>query len=88
MSEHIRIAVTGNHVCVAIDDCELMDFVDDFLTEERDLESKYHLESVVDGRTVFMLHFPEAVTLESVSQAIQELDPDEVERIWRLNNGG
>jgi len=86
MSEHIRAESAGGHVCVTIDDYELMDFVDDFLTEERDLESECHTTSVVNGRTVYTLHFPETVTLDAVSQAIQELDPDEIERIWRLNN--
>ena len=86
MSEHIQVEVVEGHVCVTVDDYELMDLVDDFLTEERDIESEYHIESVVRGRTVYTLHFPETVTLDSVSKAIEELDPNEIERIWLLNN--
>jgi hypothetical protein len=86
MSEHILVLVSGGHVCVSVDDYELMDFVDDFLTEKRDIESDYQVKSIVNGRSVYTLHFPISVTLDAVSHAIQELDPDEIERIWLLNN--
>ena len=62
-------------------------FVTDFLTEQLDIESENYVESVVNGRTIYTLHFQKAVTLDAVSQAIRELDPDEIERIWLLNNG-
>jgi len=85
-SEHIKIEVTERGVEVVIDDWELFDYVDDFITD-RGLEYDYFYEQERQGRRYFKMHFAEGVSASRVSEVLKEIPIDEVERIWALNNG-
>jgi hypothetical protein len=86
MLPHIRVETEGDHVVVHVADDELFDYVDDCFTEGWSLESAYLTESVENGRRVHCIHFPPSVEQEYVERAVKSLSPEEVERIWRLNN--
>jgi hypothetical protein len=83
--DHIRIENREGSVAVVIDDYELFDYVDDFLTE-RGLEYDHLSESEIAGRRIFTMHFPATVLTEQISTVLTQLPPDEIQRIWRLNN--
>jgi hypothetical protein len=83
--DHIKIENREGSVAVVIDDYELLDFVDDFLTE-RGFEYDHLSEDEIAGRRTFTMHFPSTVVTEQISTALAQLPHDEVERIWRLNN--
>lgn len=88
MSEHIHLDFEDGHVVVTIDDHELFDYVDDYLTEERDIEYEYVTKHEDGSRRLFAMHFPTSVSFKRVTRAVEELPRHEIERIWRLNNVG
>jgi len=64
-----------------VDDTELFDFVEDFLTEQCDLDYQ-----VVIGRKPHAIIFPRGISIDTVNSALSQLDPNEIERIFRINN--
>src|SRR4051794_21630506 len=82
---HIRCGEEGGRVIVQIDDDELFDFVDDYLTEHSDLECETVRFSDSVETTNTML-FRVGTLRHKVEAALRKLDPLEVERIYRINN--
>jgi hypothetical protein len=83
--DHIKVENRDGSAAVVIDDWELFDYVDDFLTE-RGLEYEYLTENEMAGRRIFTMHFPASVLAEQLSIVLSQLPRDEVQRIWRLSN--
>ena len=83
MPSHIRVAPEDGRTIVQVDDEELFDFVDDFLTEECGLDYDFVSTSTDGTRTI---HFPDETSRDAVTAALERLDPREVERIFRINN--
>jgi hypothetical protein len=81
---HIRTSLHDGRVVVEIDDDELCDFVEDFLTENCNLinESKSFGAAQEPSR----LTFPANVDLGTMFNALRRLDPAEVERVFVINN--
>jgi len=88
MNAHVRVSTEGGRIVLTIDDWELFDYVGDFLAEQRDIEYEYMVESSDGSRRFFSMYFPTTVDPDSVSAALESLDAEEVERIWRVNNPG
>lgn len=82
---HIRLGEEDGRVVVQVEDDELFDFVDDYLTETCDLafESVRLSDSVEPTNTML---FPIGTVRDTVEVALRKLDPLEVERIFRINN--
>ncbi len=66
-------------------DAELLDYIDDYLTEECDVEQE---SLVIDEQSanVFVIIFPKKYKLEEIEAYLVKLDPSEINRIYLLNN--
>lgn len=84
---HIQIALHNDqHVIVVVDDYELADFIEDYLGNDCDLPYDYRTAVERQGGEIITLHFPASVLLQEIEGGLTKLSPDEVERIYRLNN--
>lgn len=79
---HIRTSEKDGRVLLEVDDTELFDFVDDFLTEQCDLD----YEHVILGPKRHTIIFPPGTSIETVNSALNQLDANDVERVFRINN--
>lgn len=66
-------------------DAELLDYIDDYLTEECDIEQESLL---IDEQSanVFVMIFPKQYKLEEIETYLLKLDPSEINKIYSLNN--
>jgi len=84
---HISIgADKAGCVILEIEDYELFDFIDDYLTEKCDFpyESQRSRERL--GGEVITMRFPREITKEQVEESLMKLSHQEIEAIYRLNN--
>lgn len=79
------IAESEGQLRLRIDDWELFDFIDDHLTIH-DLEHEYHTEERVGGVRWYVLHFHSDIDSARLREVLGLIDPEEIERIWRINN--
>lgn len=84
---HIRIGLNERSRCVlVIDDYELFDFISDYLGDECALPHESHSSKARQGGEVVTMYFPASVEPAAVEQCLFKLTPDEIERIYKLNN--
>ncbi|MBX2811296.1 MAG: hypothetical protein KTR25_05790 [Myxococcales bacterium] len=84
-SHHLVIDDSENCVTLRVDDWELFDFIEDHLTAH-DLEQEHHTEEQVGGVRWYVLHFCSSVDPARLKKVLDLLDPEEIERIWLINN--
>lgn len=84
-TDHIKVEHDGERVQVVVDDYEVFDFLDDFMTDAG-LEYDYRSEEDRHGRKHFLMHFRPTISAEQVSDTLKRIDAEEVNRIWSLNN--
>lgn len=86
-SQHIVLNKDENgRVTIDIDDWELFDFIDDYLTEQFDIAFNYMKECVKDdGSKVYRMYFEPNFTLEQIDKAINNIDNQEITSIRKLN---
>jgi hypothetical protein len=84
-SEHIKVENRDGCTIVTIDDWELFDYVEDFLTEHG-IEYDHFTEAVHEGRRNFSVHFSPDIPADRVSAILARISPEEAQRIWELNN--
>ena len=68
-----------------IEDTELFDFIDDTLTEKTEIESINHAQSILEGKSHYRINF-EHKDKQELIKALNNLNRDELVRIWNLNN--
>lgn len=73
---------TNGNAVVEVADTELYDFVEDYLSEECDMEPCRGTHSDNGIPCVHRMTFPETVTIHALREALLKLDPDEIERIY------
>ncbi len=83
--DHVMIDESDGRPTIRIDDWELFDFIDDHLSAH-DFEYEYSTEENVDGDHFFVMHFRVDVKLARLKEAIESIDPQEIQRIWKINN--
>lgn len=84
---HIQIGLYEQSRCVlVIDDYELFEFISDYLGDECDLPNESHSSEARPGGEVITMYFPVSVASAAVEQCLLKLSPEEIERIYRLNN--
>jgi hypothetical protein len=76
----------GNRCIVVVEDYELFDFIEDFLSDECDLSYEYRISKERPGGEVITMIFPLGVTSAIIEASLLSLSPAEVERIYKLNN--
>ncbi len=82
---HIIIESNSNkEIVIGIDDYELFDFIEDYLIEQYSIEYTYMSEST-DGR-YYKMHFMNKYPFETLLRVIKNIDKNEIERIYQLNN--
>ena len=87
MSQHIRLVRDRDWWVVEVDDHELFDFIDDFLTEETEAECVGISFDDPKLGTWNRAYFPGTDESHSIlTDALARLDPAEIERIYRVNN--
>ncbi|MEQ1566089.1 MAG: hypothetical protein ABMA64_10665 [Myxococcota bacterium] len=75
---HVRVESRGEWTAIVVDDYELFDWIDDYL-HERDLGCEH-----VEGPSTLLVG--PAVDRQAVVDALNLLDPEEVERVYQLNH--
>lgn len=84
---YISVGLNDENRCiVVVEDYELFDFIDDFLTEECDLIHEYRTTRERPGGEIITMYFPLGVTHKTVEQNLLQLSPAEIEGIYKLNN--
>ncbi|GAA4342494.1 hypothetical protein [Kangiella taiwanensis] len=73
-------------VAVSVEDYELFDFIDDYITEECDLDWNSLSISENEQGEIHTMHLDQKHTIEEVEVALLKLDQKEIERIYALNN--
>jgi len=71
---------------IDIDDHELFDFVEDYLTEECDLEYATMQKIENQSKTVYRMKFPTGISFSALQTALKRLDPAKIEEIYKINN--
>jgi hypothetical protein len=81
---HIRLVQFEDGVlCLEVDDYELNDFVEDYLWDNFQIESEYIANpSSSDNKSWYSKN----IVAEDLIKALSQLDLNEIERIYKLNN--
>lgn len=77
---------SDGRVTVEVEDTELYDFVEDHLIEVCNLEFVGATSSNRGSLCVYTMFFPKDIAIETLQDALQKIDPEEVVRIFKLNN--
>ena len=84
---HIEIGLDQHGaVAVSVEGYELFDFIDDYVTEECDLDWQGKTVKAVGSGEVHTIYFNPKHSFDDVEQALLKLDPAEIDRIYALNN--
>ena len=70
-------------LCLEVDDYELNDFVEDFLWDNFQIESEYVAQFSSSNNRSW---YSKDVAAEDSIKALSQLDLNEIERIYKLNN--
>lgn len=85
---HIRLWVGDDgRVRLEVEDDELFDFIDDFLCEQGDLEFEWVEVTERPGLNVHTMVFPTGLPEAVLQTLLDRLSPEEIESIFKLNNG-
>lgn len=82
-SKHIDVRIVADGVDVIVDDHEVFDYIDDFLTD-LGFSFAFTEEEKRDDRTWHLMHFEVEAT--PILKAINSISSAEIDRIWALNN--
>ena len=86
---HIYLHWEPEWIILRVETLELMDYVEDYLTEDCDIEYDYFVDlgPLPDHpkEKSYDLYFPKSYPVESITNAISKLDTQEVIRIFKLN---
>lgn len=75
-----------NRCIVVVEDYELFDFLDDYLGDECDLPYEFRTTKERLGGEIITMYFPLTIDLQVIERSLLKLSPEEIERIFRLNN--
>ena len=83
--DQVMIDESDGRPTIRIDDWELFDFMDDHLSAH-DFEYDYFTQENADGDHFFVMHFRADVKIARLKEAIESINPFEIQRIWKINN--
>lgn len=69
-----------------IEDYELFDTYDDILTEQFDIDDYYITKEKKGNLEIVTIHFSDNTDKDKLIKAVQSIDKEEVERIYKINN--
>lgn len=76
----------NNRVFIVVEDYELFDFVDDYLTEECDLCYEYRTSQERTNGEIVTMFFPDSIKMMELEEAILLLPEEKIMDIYLLNN--
>lgn len=84
---HIKLAyLEGGELCLIVEDTELNDYVEDFLWDEYDFIAT-SVSVAAGARTAIYNNYLDVnIPLKELIEVLSQLDLNEVERIYKLNN--
>lgn len=74
---------SNNEIIIEIDDIELFDFIEDYLIEKCSIEYAFLTSSKNNNR---IMHFKNNHSFETLKNAIQSINSNEIESVFKLNN--
>lgn len=77
---------TEGNLYVAVEDTELFDYVDDYLTAQCRIEYEYVIESENNGIAVHTMFFAKEINNIVLETVLNHLSIVEVEKIFNINN--
>ena len=80
------VQLDNSEYCLIVEDTELNDFVEDFLWDDFEFQATSVEVQRETNITVYYNYFDSSVEIDKVREALKQLDLNEVERIYRLNN--
>ena len=87
MLPHIKIgAQECGQVQIVVEDCELSDFIEDYLVEKCGIEIISISFTEVVGVKTATMYFPESVSMLTLEEALSELSQKKIQSIYNLNN--
>ena len=84
---HIKIGTnTEGNLFVSVEDTELFDYVDDYLTEECSIEYEHVIPSENNGIPVYTMYFSKEINKIVIETVLNKLSTVEIEKIYNINN--
>lgn len=81
-----RVKVIDGHVVLSVVDTETYDYIEDILAEGHDLAWSYMETGEDGGKPLYILHFLGMSDPRRLQTIVDEIDQNELRRIWNLNN--
>ena len=84
---HIKFGTNAQgNLYVAVEDTELFDYIDDYLTEECSIEYEHVIESENNGIPVYTMLFSKEINDIVLETVLNNLSLNEIEKIYSINN--
>ena len=84
---HINTGInTEGNLYVAVEDSELFDYIDDYLTEECSIEYEHVISSENNGMSVYTMIFSKETNSIVLETVLNNLSVVEIEKIYKINN--
>jgi len=81
-TEHIEIGTeSSGEIYIDIDDWELFDYIDDYLSDEFDIQYENYQNLVKDKKTVYRMTIGNSYSFDGIKNLVLKLPTDEIERI-------
>jgi hypothetical protein len=84
---HIQLVrVDSGAYCLIVEDTQLNDYVEDFLWDDYEYQSTEVAIKEEANLAIYYNYFPADFPIEDVVDSLKEIDVNEVERVFQLNN--
>ena len=84
---HVNIGTdTKGIIFVKVEDTEVFDYVDDYLTEECDIEYEHVVTSENNGIPIYTMYFPKETNIHVITTVLMTLSVMYIEKIYNINN--
>ena len=84
---HVNIGTdTKDVIFVKVEDTEVFDYVDDYLTEECDIEYEHVVTSENNGIPIYTMYFPKETNIHVITTVLMTLSVINIEKIYNINN--
>lgn len=83
---HISLGTNAaGNLFVSVEDTELFDYVDDYLTEECRIEYSHVTSSENNDVSIYTMIFPKETNVHVLTKVLKDLPISEIERIYNIN---
>ena len=83
---HISLGTNkAGNLFITVEDTELFDYVDDYLTEECNIEYSNVTSSENNNISTYTMIFPEETNIHVLTKVLKDLPISEIERIYNIN---